>query len=63
MNLVCSGMLNFSFSFQNYYQFNNAVDGFYERFISKRITPEQKKGLEELAKQFEEEFGAEERFR
>ncbi len=63
INLAHSRMLHFSPSFPNYYQFDPAVDVSYETYISKRITPEQKKALEELARKFEAEFGAEERFR
>jgi hypothetical protein len=63
MNLACSRMLHFSFSFPNYYQFDNAVDVSYEKHVSKRISLSQRKALEELAKKFESEFGTEERFR
>ncbi len=59
-NLVCSGMLNFSLNSPSYYQFDSAVDLSYKKYISKRISPEQERGLVELAKKFEEEFGAEE---
>ncbi len=63
MNLACSRMLHFSFSFPNYYQFDNAVDVSYEKHVSKRISSSQKQALEELAKKFEEEFGAEEKLK
>ncbi len=63
MNLAICGMLNSCLTMPGYYQFDNAVDLSYENHVSKRISPEQEKGLAELAKKFEAEFGAEERFK
>ena len=61
--LTLAGMLHFSFATPNYYQFDPAVKVSYETRISKRMSHEQKKDLEKIARKFEAEFGVKEKFR